>query len=211
MKIAIVCAGGKQGRCLTDEAVRRGHEVTGFVRSAFEGNPSAKYVVKDLFALTREDLADFDAVIDAFGAWTPETLPQHATSLMHLADIVKGTGIRLLVVGGAGGLYADESKTVRVMDTAGFPDAFKPLASAMAAAYDRLKSREDVDWTYLAPSADFDANGARTGKYTSGGEVLLADKNGVSRISYADYAIAMIDEAEADSRRRERFTVCRAD
>ena len=62
---------------------------------------------KDLFALTKDNLAGFDAVVDAFGAWTPETLPQHSTSLKHLADILGGTDTRLVVVGGAGSLYTN--------------------------------------------------------------------------------------------------------
>ena len=104
-KVAVVCAAGKQGTCLVNEAVSRGYDVTGFGRGEDKvANPKAKTVVKDLFDLTREDLAGFDVVIDAFGAWTPETLPLHRTSLKHLCDILSGTDIRLLVVGGAGSL-----------------------------------------------------------------------------------------------------------
>ena len=83
-RVAVVCAAGKEGRLLVDEALSRGYEVTGFVRNAAQINPKAKLVVKDLFDLTREDLIGFDVVIDAFGAWTPETLPLHRTSLKHL-------------------------------------------------------------------------------------------------------------------------------
>ena len=67
------------------EAVRRRFDVTGFGRK--ENNTQAQhYVQKDLFDLTAEDLKEFDAVMDAFGAWTEETLPQHSTSLAHLCD-----------------------------------------------------------------------------------------------------------------------------
>ena len=77
-KVAIVCAAGRQGTCLVNEAVSRGYDVTGFVRGGDKvANPKAKTVVKDLFELTSEDLSGFDVVIDAFGAWTPETLPLH--------------------------------------------------------------------------------------------------------------------------------------
>ena len=70
-KVAIVCAAGRQGTCLVNEAVSRGYDVTGFVRGGDKvANPKAKTVVKDLFELTREDLSGFDVVIDAFGAWT---------------------------------------------------------------------------------------------------------------------------------------------
>ena len=84
-KVAVICAAGKQGKLLVNEAVSRGYEVTGFVRGSDKvENAKAKTVVKDLFDLAREDLIGFDVVIDAFGAWTSETLPLHKTSLKHL-------------------------------------------------------------------------------------------------------------------------------
>ena len=131
-KVAVVCAAGKEGRLLVDEAVSRGYDVTGFVRGSDKvANPKAKTVVKDLFDLTREDLIRFDAVIDAFGAWTPETLPLHKTSLKHLCDVLSGTKVRLLVVGGAGSLYVNPEHTVQVKDLESFPAMFKPLANNM--------------------------------------------------------------------------------
>ena len=111
-KIAVVCAAGKEGRLLVEEAIARGHEVTGFVRSADQAvNTAAKKVVKDLFDITATDLEGFDVVIDAFGAWTPETLPLHRTSLMHLCDVLSGSKTRLLVVGGAGSRYVSKEHT----------------------------------------------------------------------------------------------------
>ena len=206
-KVAVVCAAGKEGRLLVDEAVSRGYEVTGFVRSAAQINPKAKLVVKDLFDLTREDLIGFDVVIDAFGAWMPETLPLHKTSLRHLCDVLSGTKVRLLVVGGAGSLYVNKEHTVQVKDLESFPEMFKPLANMQGAALDDLRGRDDVRWTFLSPAGDFRADGARTGKYLVGGEEYFVNDKGVSRISYADYAIAMIDEVENAAHIGERFSV----
>ena len=81
-------------------------------------------IVKDLFDLTEADLTGFDAVVDAFGAWTSDTLPQHSTSLAHLCDVLSGTDTRLLVVGGAGSLYVNAEHTVCVSDGADFPEVF---------------------------------------------------------------------------------------
>lgn len=206
-KVAVVCAAGKQGKCLVDEAAARGYDVTGFVRSGKVANPAAKTVVKDLFDLTKEDLAGFDAVIDAFGAWTPDTLPLHRTSLKHLCDVLSGTDTRLLVVGGAGSLYVNPEHTMQVKDTEGFPEVFKPLANMQGAALDDLKKRNDVKWTFLSPAGDFVADGARTGEYLLGGEEYFVNDKGESRISYADYAIAMIDEIENANNIRKRFSV----
>ena len=207
-KVAIICAAGKQGRLLVNEAVSRGYEVTGFVRGSDKvKNPKAKTVVKDLFALTREDLIEFDVVIDAFGAWTEETLPLHKTSLAHLCDILSGTKVRLLVVGGAGSLYVTPEHTVQVKDLESFPDVFKPLANNMGEALAELRKRSDVQWTYLSPAGDFVADGERTGEYLLGGEEYFVNDKGESRISYADYAIAMIDEIENANNIQKRFSV----
>ena len=207
-KVAVVCAAGKEGRLLVDEAVSRGYDVTGFVRGSDKvANPKAKTVVKDLFDLTREDLIGFDAVIDAFGAWTPETLPLHKTSLKHLCDVLSGTKVRLLVVGGAGSLYVNPEHTVQVKDLESFPAMFKPLADMQGAALDDLRKRSDVQWTYLSPAGDFVADGERTGEYLLGGEEYFVNDKGESRLSYADYAIAMVDEIENANNIRKRFSV----
>ncbi len=149
-------------------------------------------------------------VIDAFGAWTEETLPQHSTSLKHLCDILSGTDVRLMIVGGAGSLYVNPEHTVQVMDGPDFPDVFKPLAKAQGKALDELRKREDVRWTLVSPAGDFQAEGERTGKYILGGEELTLNERGESIISYADYAIAMVDEAVKGNHIRQRISVVRA-
>ena len=185
MKIAVVGANGKAGRLIVKEALERGMDVTAVVRGE-NGTEARNAIQKDLFQLTAADLAGFDVVVDAFGAWTPETLPQHSTSLRHLCDLLSGRETRLLVVGGAGSLYVNGEYTAQVMDGADFPDAFKPLAANMGKALEELREREDVRWTYISPAADFQAEGARTGKYTLGGEELTLNARGESVISYAD-------------------------
>lgn len=209
MKIAVVCANGKAGKLIVKEALNRGLDVTAVVRG--ENKTEATQVIqKDLFDLTTADLKDFAVVIDAFGAWTPDTLPLHSTSLKHLCDILSGTGIRLLVVGGAGSLYVNPEHTAQVMDGPDFPDVFKPLATNMGKALDELRERKDVKWTYLSPAGDFQADGERTGKYILGGEELTLNSRGESIISYADYAIAMVDEAEHGTHIQQRISVVRA-
>ena len=206
MKIAVVCAHGKAGRLIVEEAVRRGLDVTAVVRG--ENRSAAKRSIqKDLFDLTASDLEGFDVVVDAFAAWTPETLPQHSASLKHLCDTLSGRNTRLLVVGGAGSLYVNADHTAQLMDGAGFPDAFKPLASSMGKALEELRARDDVRWTYISPAADFQAEGPRTGKYILGGEELTLNSRGESVISYADYAVAMVDEAVKGDHIRQRISV----
>lgn len=209
MKMAVVCANGKAGKWIVKEAVERGLDVTAIVRG--ENRSAAKNaLVKDLFDLTNADLKGFDVVVDAFGAWTPETLPLHSASLKHLCDILSGTDTRLLVVGGAGSLYVNPEHSAQVMDGPDFPEVFKPLATNMGKALDELRGRDDVKWTYISPAGDFQAEGERTGKYMQAGEELTLNGRGESIISYADYAIAMVDEAMSGNHIRQRISVVRA-
>lgn len=206
MKIAVVCANGKAGKLIVREALDRGLDVTAVVRG--ENHSAAEKVIrKDLFELTASDLSGFDVVIDAFGAWTEDTLPLHSTSLQHLCDILSGTTTRLLVVGGAGSLYVNPEHTAVVSDGPDFPPQFLPLAKAQGKALTELRARNDVQWTFISPAGDFQAEGARTGKYILGGEELTLNAKGESVISYADYAIAMIDEAVKGNHIQQRISV----
>lgn len=205
MRIAVVCANGKEGRLIVKEAIAKGADVTAVVRGK-NHSAATKAIEKDLFDLTKDDLKGFDVVVDAFGAWTPETLPEHSTSLMHLCDILSGTKTRLIIVGGAGSLYVNPEHTEQLMNTPDFPDAFKPLASSMAKALDELRGRKDVEWTYISPAADFQADGPKTGKYMVGGEELLTNSKGRSEISYADFADVVVDESLDGNHIQERIT-----
>ncbi len=206
MKIAVICSNGKAGKLIVKEIVERGLDVTAIARGENK-SVATNFIKKDLFDLTKEDLKGFDVIIDAFGAWTEETLPLHSTSLEKLCDLVSNTDTRLLVVGGAGSLYVNSEHTLCVSDGKDFPKIFKPLAKAMAKALGELRKRNDVKWTYISPAGDFQADGARSGKYILGGEELTLNSKGESVISYADYAIAMVDEATKGNHIQERISV----
>ena len=209
-KLAVVAADGRVAGKVITEAINRGFDVTAFGRHDENNTDAPVYIKKDILDLTKEDLAGFDAVVDAFGAWTAETLPQHTTTTLHLCDILSGTDTRLLIVGGAGSLFVNPEHTAVVADGPDFPDDFKPLASAMAAALAELRKRDDVKWTYISPAGDFQADGERSGKYILGGEELTLNDRGESIISYADYAIAMVDEIEKGDHIQQRISVVRA-
>lgn len=206
MKIAVVCANGKEGQLITKEAINRGFDVTAVVRGQNKSEPT-KAIVKDLFDLTKEDLSGFDAVVDACGAWTPETLDAIPNAVKKLCELLKGTDTRLLIVGGAGSLYVNKEHTLTVADGKDFPDAFKPLAAVHQTALDYLRGVKDVKWTYISPAADFQADGKKTGKYILAGEDFTPNAKGESVISYADYAIAMVDEIEKGNHIGQRISV----
>lgn len=133
MKVAVVCSNGKIGKLIVAESRAAGFDVTGFARGTNKSG-AKKFVQKDIFALTESDLAGFDVVADAFGAWTEADLPNHGKSLTHLCDILSGTKTRLIIVGGADSLYVNKEHTAQVMDGPNFPDMFKPLANRIERA-----------------------------------------------------------------------------
>ena len=205
MKVAIIGANGKSGSNLVQEALKQGHDVTAIVRNKEYKNGDVKVVYKDVFELSKADLAGFDAVISAFATWTPETFGLHKKVAKHLADALSGTKTRLLVIGGAGTLYVDDKQTM-VMDTPSFPAGYMGVAKATAESFSELKGRSDVLWTYVSPAGDYDANGARTGKYVLGGDNLILNSKNESYISYADLALAVIDELKNGTFVQKRFT-----
>lgn len=206
MKIGVIAANGKEGRLIVKEALERGMDVTAIVRSA--NKTEAKQVIqKDIMDLAKEDLQGFDVVVDAFGVWDPAKMALHSVTLNHLADILSGSSTRLLVVGGAGSLYTDKTHSLKISETPDFPKEYLPVANGMGKALDELRKRNDVKWTYISPAAEFDAEGKRTGSYVLAGEEFTTNEKGESYISYADYAIAMVDEAEKGNHIGERISV----
>ncbi|MEK4236408.1 NAD(P)-dependent oxidoreductase [Paenibacillus sp. FSL H7-0714] len=207
MNIAVVGASGKAGSRITQEALDRGHEVTAIVRDASKvANRKAKVIEKDVFALTAEDLKGFDVVVNAFGApFGQEYLHVDAGNVL-IEALKDAPNTRLIVVGGAGSLYVDEAKTLKVVDTPDFPDFIKPTATNQGKNLEILQGTDSLSWTFVSPSANF-AIGTRTGSYVKGKDHLLVNSKGESYVSYEDYAIAIVDEIEQPQHIRERFTV----
>ena len=206
MKIAVVAANGKAGKLIVEEAVNRGMDVTAVVRGENK-TVAQKAIVKDLFDLTSEDLNGFDVVVDAYGDWTPEAIDLIPAATVHLAKVLADSNTRLLVVGGAGSLYVDPEHTKTVVDVTPFPEAAMPVVNGHGKALEELRKFDNVNWTYVSPAGDFQPDGERTGKYMLGGEELVLNSKGESVISYADYAIAMVDEIKSGKHIKERISV----
>ncbi|MBV4478997.1 NAD(P)-dependent oxidoreductase [Pseudomonas khavaziana] len=200
-KIAIIGATGRAGSQLLEEALRRGHSVTAIARN------TDKLGVRPGVTVKQVDALDADALQHAISGSDVVISAAHFATLPAGAVIgpVKRAGVkRLLVVGGAGSLLLPDGS--RVIDSPGFPAEYKAEASAGAEFLEALRQEKELDWTFLSPSALFDGTG-RTGKFRLGQDDLLVSSDGNSSISFADYAIAMIDEVETPRHSRQRFTV----
>lgn len=205
-KIAVVAANGKAGNKIVEEALNRGFDVTAFGRKE-NSTKAENYVKKDIFDLTAEDLKGFDAVVDAAGAWTLESLHTIAQTASYLSNLLRGSDTRLVVVGGAGSLYVNKEHTSTLELQPNFPDIYKPVSAAHGLALALLRAEQEVKWTYISPAGDFQAEGERTGKYVLGGEELTLNSRGESVISYVDYAIALVDEIEKGNHIGQRISV----
>lgn len=199
-KIALIGASGNAGSRILKELSDRGHQVTAIARSPekIATLPGVTPVKGDVF--DKDGLAatlhGHDAVISSvhFSASNADTL----------IGAVQASGVkRYLVVGGAASLEVAPGQ--RLFDQPDFPEAYKPEAGKGLEFLNTLKSFDDLEWTFLSPSAEFDA-GERTGKFRLGKEALLTNENG-SSISFEDYAIALVDEIENPKHIRTRFTV----
>lgn len=201
MKIAIIGATGNVGTSILAEALRRGHTVTALARD-LSGLRSAKGLTGVNGDAGQPDalatkLAGHDVIVSA--------LRFSNSDGAKLLAAVRGSGVkRYLVVGGAGSLLTETGETV--LAAGKVPEASRPESAAALAFLDVLRTADDLDWTMLCPSAYFWA-GDRTGVFRLGEDHLLVGDDGKSRISYDDYAIAMLDEIESPAHVRRRFTV----
>jgi putative NADH-flavin reductase len=211
MKIALIGATGFVGSAILQEALQRGHDVTAIVRNPEKVKPHPKLHSKKGDVYQEEEVtrlvAGHDAVISAFNpGWSnPDIYNQQVKGTRAIIDGVKKAGIkRLLFVGGAGSLEVKPG--VQSVDLPEFPAEYKQGALATREALNLLRTKPDLDWSFLSPSADI-FPGQRTGKFRLGTDQLLVDAKGESRISIEDYAMAMIDEVEKPKHISRRFTV----
>jgi putative NADH-flavin reductase len=206
MKVAVIGATGNAGSRITAELLKRGHHVRAIVRSRNKIQPTDGLEVasSDLGDVARlvNALKGADAVVSAYRPPDDDT-DQIIGTTKRITDAVKENKQRLLVVGGAGGLFV--APGVTVIASGHLPEPALPIAKSHEQVYKDLKV-SGADWTYFAPAGLFEP-GEKTGKFRLGKDDLIMDAGGNSRISMKDYAIAAVDELERPQRRGERFTI----
>jgi len=212
IKIVLFGAGGRIGRGIADELLLRHHLVTGVTRGGNGAVPHGSAMTVRAANVTNPDvvadlIAGQDAVASAvgpqIGVEDDETILLGAARSLITA-LPRANVRRLVVLGGAGGL--EVAPGVRVVDTPDFPAVWKANALAQIKALALYREVEDLDWTVVSPAALIEP-GERTGKFRIGGDQLLVDAAGISRISIADYAIAFVNELERGEAIRRRITV----
>ena len=198
MDIAVYGATGAIGSKIVEEAVSRGHDVTGISRrgGAIENAGVISADLTDTAEFVRV-AAENDVVVIAAGP--SRTGDSHEPTIQAHRDIIGAhPQARVFVVGGAGSLFAGG---VRLKDTEGFPEIYKPEAETMTAVLNEYEAAQGVDWTVISPAPEI-APGERTGAYKTGLESPVG-----SSISSEDFAVAVLDEIEKPAHRNKRFTV----
>lgn len=206
--VVLFGATGSIGRAIAAELVRRGHQVTGVSRRGAGSVAGVTPAAGD--ASSAADVARLaagaDVVISATGPRRDGSDPadRQADLARALVDGLRAAGVgRLIVVGGAGSLRQGGGRHV---DSPGFPDAWKPGALGAVGARDFYLTVSDVDWLYVSPAAVIEP-GERTGTFRVGGDELLTDASGVSRISIDDYAIGVVDQLERPAAHRAQISL----
>lgn len=193
MRIAVLGATGNAGQLITQEAVKRGHEVTAIIRQQHQDTAAQHTLIKDVAALTAADLADFDVVVSALSA---DHIVEYTK---HLSQLLADTNTRFVAMGGTGTLYVDPERTLKLFNTPDFPAEFLSQAKPHAEASAYLHGVTDVKWTIISPAADFQLDAPARHDYKFAGDEFTVGANGASEISYADYASALLDEVEDTS------------
>ena len=205
MNILVIGANGNAGRLIVEKALKAGHQVSGVVRreGAIEGIPT---IVKDALQLTKQELTQFDVVVNATSAFTPDTYHLPADLTLLLVKALANTNTRLIAIGGAGSLYVDEDHTVQLNDTPEFPKEFLARSKTHGKSDDILRKFSNVDWTMFTPPPILDAEGPESNDYVLGSENVILNKEGKPYISYATFAQILVDEINNHKFGRQRFT-----
>lgn len=194
MRIGLIAANGRLGKEILREAYYRKHDVTAIVLNKGLVKYDVPIIEEDLFNLTRQQLEQFDVIINAF-APTDNNQSLHLEAGKHLISLLEGTNTRLFIVGHSGCLYVDDEQTIRLHELEDFPEHLAVAARYHLELLEQLKERQ-MEWTFLAPSMQFDVDGPRTGHYILGEQNVILNSQLDSYVSYSDFAIATIDEIE---------------
>lgn len=206
----VIGAYGTAGSLIMQQVLDRGHEVTAVSRRRHVEADYPRVLIRDARELSPQDLDGLDAVIDATGAWTPETEAVHYEGVLHLMRLLRNTETRYLKVGGTNTLFINRAHTRRLQDLPQYyPGYMQDLCTAHQRGIEIMRRFSEVRWTYVTPAYKFAPYGAYTGTYYVRGDEFTpgADDDRHDYISYADYAKGMVDIVEQHRYLRQQITL----
>ena len=208
MKIAVIGANGNLGSRVVRQALERGHEVMAILYDGETPDARAKILKKSLFDLRKEDIADIDVVISAFGGGFKADPVINLNAFRKYIELADGTKKHLIAIGGAGSLFTDSTHNVYEYEMPNHPEFLKGISMNIKQGIDELQQTKQMNWTVVCPSRNFDSDGPFTGDYLVGteGEIIYNEEK-ESYVSYEDLAKAMVDIAEENSYSQMKITV----
>jgi hypothetical protein len=205
MNVVLYGATGNSGQRILKELTNRGHHVTAVARDTSKIPSTVKAVKDDLSNVEAiaSIIAGADVVVSAYAPPQDNTDALLGVTERQIAAVKKAGAARLIVVGGAGLL--EVAPGVTLIASGYLPEAYLPIAKSHEKALGILKA-SDINWTYFSPAGYFEA-GDRTGKFRLGTTNLIANEKGDSRISFEDYAVALVDEIEIPAHERGQLSI----
>ncbi len=211
MKILLIGATGNIGQRILKESLNKGYEVTAMQRNPEElktEHSNLKIIKGDLLNenVLPSLLKEQDVIVSAISP-LKGIEPFEKANQNLIAALQQQMGKRVIFVGGAGnsevnpGLRAMNSPLMEQV-----PAEWKPDIYSHGRVLDDIK-KSGLNWTYFSP-AMFVAAGDRTGKYRLGTtNLMIVDAKGESKISYEDYAKALVDEIENKQFVKQQFSI----
>jgi putative NADH-flavin reductase len=205
MNVVLYGATGNSGQRILQELTSRGHQVTAVARDTSKIPSTAKAVKDDLSNVEAiaSIIAGADVVVSAYAPPQDDTDALLGVTERQIAAVKKAGHARLIVVGGAGLL--EVAPGTSLIASGYLPEAYLPIAKSHEKALGILKA-SDINWTYFSPAGFFEP-GERTGKFRLGTTNLIANEKGNSRISFEDYAVALVDEIEKPAHERGQLSI----
>ncbi|MBU4537675.1 MAG: NAD(P)H-binding protein [Weeksellaceae bacterium] len=215
MKISLIGATGFVGNAILNELLERNYEVNAIARNTDKLTIENENLHKnsiDIF--NQNDLAEAvkgsDAVISAYNpGWTnPNIHEEYLKGAESIQNAVENSGVKkLIVIGGAGTLQIDGNY---IVDGPDFPKEIYPAASAVKKYFvENLSRNQTLDWEFFSPAIEmnmFSEDQAKTGNYRLATDSPVFDKEGRSRHSVQDLAVAIVDEIENKKFNHQIFT-----
>ena len=213
-------AGGRAGRAVVGEARRRGYRVLGVVRDPrrhpdLAGKPGLRVVAGDLTDPESTAAAATGETAALVNAVTPFTAPPSSFDgfdndyyvhlVRNLTRAASATGARVVEIGLSATLKVGDGRLYD--DAEAFPVFLRPFAEARArglAAWRELPA--SVDWLVVTPPPGLSPEAPSTGRYRLAGDVL-EPASAALPLSYADLALAIVDQIESPTRHRDQVTV----
>ncbi|NRQ30426.1 NAD(P)H-binding protein [Nonomuraea sp. NN258] len=204
-------AGGRAGRRVVEEAVARGHEVTAVVRDPGrypDLGDKVRVVAGDVTdaGSVAEVAAGHDAAVQAAARLDLPAEEFYRAASVALAEGLPRAGVARLVAVGIGSLL-EVSPGVRVIDTPDFPADARTFSLGHVAQLEVLAG-SGLDWLVLAPPPVFlDADADATRRFRIGGGQVVPSDEGTPAFSYADLAVAVLDEIDRPAHHRAQVAV----